>query len=88
MKYHLLNFWSYQINIDGLHKWFLWQWCHHGVLTLLSVTTTYSPVCVLYTAGLVIVCPCLTVQLPSGFWSETWCKKCRKRRVIKPIIFT
>lgn len=39
--------------------------------TFLSETATYSLVCELKTAEQVRVCPCLTVQLPSGFWSDT-----------------
>lgn len=40
--------------------------------TFKSETATYSWVLVLKTAGQVRVCPCLTDQLPSGFWSDTW----------------
>lgn len=43
-----------------------------SILTLSSVTTTYSWDCVLNTAGQVIICPCFTVQLPVGFWSDTY----------------
>lgn len=40
-------------------------------LTLSSWTAIYSWVSKLHTTGHVIICPCLTDQQPSGFWSET-----------------
>lgn len=50
--------------------------CGH---TFKSETATYSWVLVLKTAGQVKVCPCLTDQLPSGFWSDTWDKTSSSR---------
>lgn len=50
--------------------------------TLLSETATYSLVCELKTAEQTRDWPCLTVQLPRGFWSDTCQDHKRQQQLI------